>query len=165
MNKIQKRWGIVAGVLIVLSILSISLQFGALYMLSKLPTPEAETNYISKSACQTIYRKLPAAVSNVNINDEEWISKIAEELTKNDENMSGYGLNHSKLITIHIFDNQTHTSEKAEFEVVKETPCSFSEANCFITAKTSEEGTACRFYFDDKGKVATSKRTDAFLKK
>ena len=163
-NKIQKRWGIVAGVLLSLSILSIVLQFGVLYMISKLPTPENEINYVSKKACNVVYKKLPSAISKTNINDEDWISKVADELTKDDESMFGYGMDYTKKISISIFDKESVSSNKADFEVVKEPPCSISEANCYISAKTEDENMACRFYFDDSGKVVASKKTLNFLK-
>lgn len=163
-QKIQKRWGIVAGVLLTISLLSIILQLGALALLSKLPSSEPEVSYISKKSCSIIYKKLPVAISKVNINDENWISKVAEELTKNDKSMFGYGLDYSKRISISIYDKENLTSDKADFDVIKEPPCSISEANCHISAKTQDENTACRFYFDDSGKVVASKKTLNFLK-
>ena len=161
-QKIQKRWGIVAAILLTLSVLSIVLQFGALYMLTTLPSPEPEEVFISRKACQTVYNKLPAALSKVDTNDESWVSKIAETIAE-DEDIYGYGLDYTKKINITIYDKETIGSDKGEFDVVLEPPCSLSESNCFISAKTADENTACRFYFDDNGGIALSQKTKAFL--
>ena len=161
-NKIQKRWAIVAGVLLSLSAISMILQFGALYMLTKLPAPEPEEVYISRQTCQIVYDRLPYAISKVNINDEAWVSKIADVIAE-DENIFGYGLDYTKKISVSVFDKNTADTGRGEFDVVLDPPCSISEANCYISAKTADENAACRFYFDNSGEVAMSQKTKTFL--
>lgn len=164
-KKTQKNWGIIAGIFLAFNVLCVLVNGSFFYMLinSSDETGTADTtSYISARNCKTVFEILPSALKNTK-DDGRWTSNLSNELEKTKNINYAYGSDYSKKITLYINYEDKISSDYIELNAVREIPCSISENNCYISAPTADKEMACRFYFDDNGKVIPSTKTKLYL--
>ena len=166
-HKTQKVWGIVAIVFLSFNILG---ALGNISMIALLINSGDSGNdtrnqaFISMESCKVVSQVLPVALKNAK-DDDLWIHNLAEEFEKNENIGYAYGFDYSKRLSL-TFDNKDKILyQHIDVDVVREKPCSISEGNCYLSAPVADKEKACRFYFDDSGKVIPSKKTKLYINK
>lgn len=164
-QKNQKIWGIVAGVFMFFTVLGWLINAGFFLFLINSSDDENLDNYktyISAEGCTTFAKILPEVINNVK-DDGNWLLHLGEELEKNKKINSAIGLDYIRKLTVNLEVNGN--PEKIDFDVVREKPCTLTEANCYISAPVKDSNKACRFYIGDNGEVVASKKTNLFITK
>lgn len=167
-HKTQRTWGIVAIVFLSFNILGALANIGMISLLVNSGDNENGTQNrasISAESCKIVSQVLPVALKNAK-EDDSWVSNLAVEFEK-DENISyAYGSDYSKRFLTLTFDNKDKVLyEHMDIDIVREKSCSISEGNCYLAAPVADKEKACRFYFDDNGKVVPSKKTKLYINK
>ena len=168
--KTQSNWGIAARILFIFWLVQAFALGMIIYGLFLTPSDEQQSaaeqeSYISAKTCKTLYDILPNAISTIKdkkVPADEWNSALADELEKH-KGVYAFGFSVRDEIHFTINYDDMIGSEDLILKSVKDTPCSLSEGNCYLSAKTQNEDTACRFYYDDSGKVTASEKTLKFL--
>ena len=161
-RKVQKKWAI-AGICVIsfFAVIFPILLTAGIFALGKsnLGKSNLETT-IDFLNCKRGVRIFKETLLQVNPTSNNFYQDFAN-IINNKENTKVQLYDNHYILTITTAQDKQNN---VDMDIINNPPCSISKGNCYMEVKMrDEQNNTCRYYYDNNGKTARSKKTDAFI--